>query len=169
MSYQWTNDYFGSIERYPFRILILGPGDGSNDARMLKKRKDVMNELGKIPIVHAQFFTAENVRNPEDWLRQVELYAMNEADYVLCLLTSTVSLFAEGVRILPDCRSKSIVFYNSTELRGNTDLNTIIQELRRQRITLYSMPSDRIDECHIVSSVMAIVYSYLQRRAWDDS
>ena len=166
MPYQWNNEYFGQLENYSYNILLLGPGDDSQDYLMLKKRKDVQYELQKFPNIHTQFYTIENVMNKDNWLPEVKTYATDKADYVFCLLSSSVPLFAEGAFILPLCRDKLATFYNSTEMKTNSDLKVIIERLRESRIKVLAFPADRIDECHICSMIIGIVYSRLQNESW---
>lgn len=167
MSFRWSNEYFGIIERYDLKILVLGPGDNSQDELMVKKRINVLSELqNKFTNLTTMFFAPDNVQNPNNWLPEVKAFAVDEADYVFCLISPSVSLSVESLSVLENCKSKMAVFYNSTEYESNSDLKTIIEALRSSRIVLQSLPSLRIKECHICSRVIGIVYRLLQTRDW---
>lgn len=167
MSPEWSAEYFGKIEKYPLKILLLGPADDSPDEPMREKRKVIQEAIGTLfPEVQIAFFTPGNVRDPDDWLPEVRSFGIDEADYVFCLLTSTVSLFAEGTCILSRCRGKQAVFYDSSAYQSDGDLRTIVNQLRREKVPLQNVPAERINECHVCSRVVGIMYRLLETRDW---
>jgi hypothetical protein len=166
MASQWADPIFRSIERYDLDVLVLGPGDLSEDGLMKKKRHDLMEALKRIKGVVPTFYTASNVADREKWLEQVRSHAEERADYVFCLISPSISIFAEIVAILTKVRNRMAVFYDSTEYESNPGIRTMIEYLRSKKIPLCGFDSKRIRLSHLIERAIGSIYTLLQQTQW---
>ena len=157
-----NSDYWAKLEHYELDVLVLGPGEKSRDILMQKKRNELILMLDKMEGIKPKIFTSNDVQS-KDWATEVSEFA-NKADYVFYLASPSVSVFLEGVFILPSCHNKFAAFYNNSELQKNDDLASIINSLRREKLQLLGFHSERIIECRVCNMAQGIVYRLLQEK-----
>lgn len=147
------------------QILLLGPGDLSNDEVMLSKRKDVERFLKEYDGVECKYFTRSSTVPDQDWLSQVRSYVFEKGvKHIICLLSPSVSLYAEMEEIVKEYKSICTVFYNYNQLEDkDSELKTIIDAINRNfSEVLVGYGKKSIINCNIVSDVRGIVSSLLR-------